>query len=520
MDPKTSNFVDQPLSDIAQGPSRGTIEYKQYINPALPQSRLHDGDTDTVSRRAKDDGKFFIHISDTHHDPFFDPEATMGAAICHSCLFSEEVFGSEAYCPRTLPTNEASIEIGQYPFGRYGCNPPRRLVDSLYHAMKGIDAHPRFVVMTGDLAPHGYPGDKATLTNTTTFEDLCPTKLLIMKRQAAFWKQHFPHTKLVFTLGNNDHFPKDKYWQPFITALGDVFHEEGLFTKKEHEMFTRYGSVYYDIDNLRFIALDFTLFTPGGEVTFVDPASLSGLSEEETACELFPVRHRTIQWFERTLKEAREQKKAVYIVGHQPLTTKRGKDELNVYGVHYGKLKFLLDRYQDIIKVGLFGHRNLAAIQPIASALGRPIIPSITVPGVSPRGKNHPAFHVVFYEADGTVHDFEQWVFALGNENAKASKEGKGYKGEWKMHHRELYSWKAFSKGEKFTVAGLMHTLHSILTDERVFFDIELWKRGGYVGDETPENYKCKAKYDTANAMMQCLFPKQDPRCWDQKWLA
>lgn len=31
-------------------------------------------------------------------------------------------------------------------------------------------------------------------------------------------------------------------------------------------MFSTYGSVYYDVDNIRFLALDFTLFIPNGEV--------------------------------------------------------------------------------------------------------------------------------------------------------------------------------------------------------------------------------------------------------------
>lgn len=55
---------------------------------------------------------------------------------------------------------------------------------------------------------------------------------------------------------------------------------------------------------------------------------------------------------------------------------------------------------------------------------------------------------------------------------------------------------------------------------QNAFFMIEMWKRAGYVGDETPENYKCKSLYDTNSAMMRCLFPDQDVRCWSPGWLA
>jgi hypothetical protein len=52
----------------------------------------------------------------------------------------------------------------------------------------------------------------------------------------------------------------------------------------------------------------------------------------------------------------------VYVVGHQPLATKNGKDEMDVGAYHFQEVKRLLEEYKDIIKVGLFGHRNLAGV--------------------------------------------------------------------------------------------------------------------------------------------------------------
>jgi len=454
----------------------------------------------------------FIHLSDTHYDPYFDPRESMAAAVCHSCKFSRQVFGRRAYCPTALPSGSAE-DVGlvgsPYPFGRYGCNPPYRLIRSLYAAMKVIDEHPKFVVLTGDVAPHGYPDDLAVVNCSTKLEELCPTKLLIMRQWVQRWRAAFPRTKLVFTLGNNDHFPKNAYWQPFIDALGQMLFREGVFTQKEHQMFVTYGSVYYDIDALRFIALDFSLFMPNGEVS-CGPSNGS------------PVRERTLRWLRSVLQEAREAHRGVYLIGHQPMTTKKGKDELEVEAADYVELQSVLADHADIIRAGLFGHRNLAGIQPIMGPLGQPSIPSITVPGVSPRGRNLPSFNVVFHSKDGTIQDFEQWIFDLGVENAKALAGGAAesdYLGEWQMHHRDLYSWRAFSHGQPFTVAGLMHTMKHITTDERLFFAIQLWKKAGYIGDETPENYECKVQHGRSSDMMKCLFPHQDPRCWVKDWL-
>lgn len=145
----------------------------------------------------------------------------------------------------------------------------------------------------------------------------------------------------------------------------------------------------------------------------------------------------------------------MYIVGHQPLSTKNGKDEMDVESFHFQELKNLFEEYRDIIKVGLFGHRNLAGecwldintscqkliasqidhphiatyyillwllgLSNVLSNSFEPLFPAITGPGVSPRGKNNPSF-IVLYQAveDGRVLDFEQWKFHLMDENFKA----------------------------------------------------------------------------------------------------
>jgi hypothetical protein len=252
-----------------------------------------------------------------------------------------------------------------------------------------------------------------------------------------------------------------------------MFHEEGFMTKEQHDTFVKYGSTATDVDEMRFLAVDMTLFTPGGETSFVDHKELKAEENDKRAevkdekegeketkkgehgteyggvedkhearvnklkaeninfpvrcvcmcvchayfrmllwikssffalCSVFmfyvhlQVRERTVKWVEEQLREAEHQGKKVFLVMHQPLATKKGKDELDIEGEHFGRIKELLVTYQHIIRAGFFGHRNLAGVQEILSPLGAPIIPSITVPGVSPRGRNQPCFNVVYLD--------------------------------------------------------------------------------------------------------------------------
>eukprot|EP00123_Amoebidium_parasiticum_P010532 comp20168_c0_seq1/m.24977 comp20168_c0_seq1/g.24977 ORF comp20168_c0_seq1/g.24977 comp20168_c0_seq1/m.24977 type:complete len:558 (-) comp20168_c0_seq1:523-2196(-) len=479
----------------------------------------------------QNDTIMFFHISDTHVDPYFSPRKSMGSAICHACQFSQKVFGPKSvYCPQEIPIlmgGEAKLIHEGYAFGRYGCNPPPRLLESLVAHIKSVNPDPKFIIFTGDIAPHGYPGDNEKVTAKTKLSDLCQTKLLIMRQQIRYLRTEFPNTKWVFTMGNNDHFPKNTYWQPFITALGDMFLEEGFITKDQHKDFVTYGSTYHDIDGARFLCLDLTLFSPGGEMSFKENEEEENRGKNRSHVDPphLPVRDRTIEWVEKVLADAKAKNYEVILIGHQPLTTKKGKDELDTEGLHYGKLKTLLSQYSKIIPAGFFGHRNLAGINTILGPLGTPLIPSVTAPGVSPRGLNNPCFNVIYMNPEShIIEEFEQWIFELMDENELAKEFRKNgthhhYLGRWRQHKNDVYSWRAVSGGQNFTVDSVINVLNQISTDSKMFFAMEVWKRAGYIGDETPENYQCKAVHDSGDAMMRCLFPDQDVRCWDKRWL-
>lgn len=186
-----------------------------------------------------EDLRTIMHISDTHVDPYFDPTESMMKGVCHRCDFSSKVWGKDTVCPSEdeIRADHDHDEFNRqhgYTFGRYGCNPPYMLWKSLHRHMLSIDANPEVIVFTGDISPHGYPDDKYSLTEDTTTDDLCETKFLVTRQMIRDLVRAFPSTKWAYTLGNNDHMPKNIYWQPYIEKYGKMLLDEGFFTQEQH----------------------------------------------------------------------------------------------------------------------------------------------------------------------------------------------------------------------------------------------------------------------------------------------
>jgi hypothetical protein len=173
-----------------------------------------------------------MHISDTHVDYFFDPTMSLSTGVCHSCMMSTKVYGDKTSCPHkvepTLSYQQDLVNSG-YAFGRYACNPPKQLWKSLHQQMLRIDPSPAVVIFTGDISPHGFPDDNFTPTKTMKASDPCDTKFVVTQKMVESLVGNFPDTRWAFTMGNNDHFPKDKFWLPYIVKLGDMFLSTGFF---------------------------------------------------------------------------------------------------------------------------------------------------------------------------------------------------------------------------------------------------------------------------------------------------
>eukprot|EP00461_Guttulinopsis_vulgaris_P004550 UN04552 len=165
-----------------------------------------------------------------------------------------------------------------------------------------------------------------------------------------------------------------------------------------------------------------TLLAPGGEASFVPEEEYEHLSGLERENVQYPRRRELIAFLNATLYDAEKNGRHVFIAGHQPLTTKKGTNELLITTTNHGILfKAILSQYAHIIKGSFWGHRNLATIQNILSPSGEQIIPQLVVPGVSPRGNNLPAIQEISISRNsGKILDFEQYVFDLLEENERA----------------------------------------------------------------------------------------------------
>lgn len=87
-----------------------------------------------------------MHISDTHIDYFFNPnQSSLTKGVCHSC----DLVWTCPKLPNNLTEYETRLRQHGYAFGRYGCNPPHLLFQSLIHQMKEIDPNPNVIIFTG-----------------------------------------------------------------------------------------------------------------------------------------------------------------------------------------------------------------------------------------------------------------------------------------------------------------------------------------------------------------------------------
>ena len=236
-------------------------------------------------------------------------------------------------------------------------------------------------MFVGDIVAHSYPDDNFIVKEHTTIDNVCLTKFHATKIILQQLVSEFPTTRFAFSIGNVDHLPRDIFWRPYIKLLGDMMLDIGFFTQQQHEQFNIFGSNFIDVQGVRYVSIDMTLFTPSGEF----------LATDETS-----VVPKLLLWLDETMEEAADLGLSIYFIGHQPLSTRFGQDELDVKSAHYHSLKSILAKHSSNIRVGLFGHNNVENLVQVLSPGPTPhsIFPAIVGTGVSPRAPNQPTYHV------------------------------------------------------------------------------------------------------------------------------
>lgn len=89
------------------------------------------------------------------------------------------------------------------PIGRFGCDPPIRLIESAFNYAKSINKDPDFIIITGDFIGH-YTA--IILTDSNQYLPLYNMEMIFATYSQIMQslKELFPNTKIIPVIGNND----------------------------------------------------------------------------------------------------------------------------------------------------------------------------------------------------------------------------------------------------------------------------------------------------------------------------
>jgi len=178
----------------------------------------------------KADARMFLHIADTHADPFYDymqyfvPAPKISRA---PQLYSNTVPADECGWQEEAEILEHWNKTGggpACPCGQYGANPPFSVLQSLKEEI--AKQRPEFVIWSGDFASHYEPG--------TAQGDSCHTARAAMKATVTMVNAHADGIQHIWGWGNNDVLPKRQpLAQDWLEEFGAHLLERGWLKQSE-----------------------------------------------------------------------------------------------------------------------------------------------------------------------------------------------------------------------------------------------------------------------------------------------
>lgn len=200
-------------------------------------------------------GRVFLHIADTHADPFYDYTQYWKAApnMCRlpafydnkmpaeACgVFSDSVESILAHWNATGANAMGRGGGPKCPCGHYGANPPYSVLASLKPAIASHD--PEFVLWSGDFASHYEPGTNAKTTCTTAKNSAKATVTMV---NARFGAKHGKPIQHLWAWGNNDVLPKRQpLQQAWLEDFGAYLVGEGWLRPEEYDGPWKLGGFY------------------------------------------------------------------------------------------------------------------------------------------------------------------------------------------------------------------------------------------------------------------------------------
>lgn len=282
-----------------------------------------------------------------------------------------------------LPVTKKDCEIlnvyGCY--GRYGCDPPYSMVESVLDEMSARFPNPDWVLICGDLAAHVLPSANLTASaiNTTTQKVI----------------NAFPGIPIVVTPGNNDFYPRysvNTSISIWLEVLATIW--EPLFPDENAKASFLKGGYYSRklFPNLEVISLNTILFSPN--------------YQPYPPLDSLPYEH--LQWLESKLLENSQNNIKVYIVGHIPPGSIEYNNDLQWHTQYIQAYTDLVTKYYAIISGQFFGHTHHDdfRVQPIGNSEN--FLSYFIVPSVSPIQNTNPTFRMVM--TDMTTYEPVDYV--------------------------------------------------------------------------------------------------------------
>ena len=400
----------------------------------------------------------FLWISDIHFNPMSDTTLVRELEMIDPSKW-------EAVLERTMPRQ----------FSQYKSDTNWWLLKSALEQFPKTDPHPAFVIVTGDLLAHDFPGifrDATHDSNQQRYRDFVLKTVQFLSLEL---QRKFPKTKIFITPGNNDNDCGNYSVQAGGTFLHDtesvartLAGAEGEFTNT----WTALGSFnvpHPTVKGTRLISLNSIFWSQ----KYVALSSREGCKPVQSSAPAD-----MMQWLEQQLAAAAEAHGKAWLMFHIPpgidgYSTAQNREKLEAAGTagdtcaqsvvpmwapqSTQQFDALLTKYHTTVTAVLAAHTHSDDFRLFAATDGeRPFL--LMAPAISPVYEQNPSFRIATYSKDGILTD--QTTYDLTNLPEASSKK----KGSWKREYTFAKQWKA----SELNATSLGRLYDSVVADPAV----------------------------------------------------
>ena len=292
-------------------------------------------------------------------------------------------------CCREIKTeNLTNYELAGF-YGHIGkCDANINTVKAF--AQKVKELNPDYIMFTGDNIAH-------SVWNVQQSEVIKATKMIIDEIQNIIGK----NIPIFPAIGNHEKAPVDEFHgdeTELLDGLSDIF--KPYLDDEAYLSFKKYGyySILYKNTKLRIISLNCLL---------CDSFNFNLLYDSSQVRSMY-------KWLENELEKAEKNGEIVHIMDHIPMNNQQHSTECQ------GRLKILMDKYQNIIKGYFSGHTHNEFLSIIHEYNNekKPTIINYINSGLTPYSQYNPSFRMYLVDKnDYYVQDYLQYRMDLKKSN-------------------------------------------------------------------------------------------------------